>query len=121
MNTMAKAHLKRIAVPKTWPILRKTTPFIRRPNPGSQSFMYGMSLSTWLCEILGVATTAKEARTAMRAGSINVNGKKVLSVDESFNIGYSVKSIDVSQLSAGNYIVKVKSSEMEHSEKFVKQ
>jgi len=75
---MAKAHLKRIAVPKTWPILRKTTPFIRRPNPGSQSFMYGMSLSTWLCEIIGVATTAREARSAMRAGSINVNGKKVI-------------------------------------------
>jgi small subunit ribosomal protein S4e len=75
---MAKAHLKRIAVPRTWPILRKTTPFIRRPNPGSQPLNYGMSISTWLCEILGVSTTAKEARTALRAGTIAVNGKKII-------------------------------------------
>jgi small subunit ribosomal protein S4e len=77
VKTMAKAHLKRIAVPKTWPILRKINPFIRRPNPGSMPLMYGMSISTWLCEVLQVSTTAAEARTALRAGSINVNGKKV--------------------------------------------
>ena len=82
---MTKLHLKRIAVPRTWPILRKTTPFIRRPNPGGHSYDYGMSISTWLCEIIRVSTTAAEARKALRSGAIMVNGRKV--IDPNYIVG----------------------------------
>lgn len=72
---MARSHMKRISAPRTWPIDRKRTTFVRRPKPGAQSFEHGMSLQTWLVEILGVSTNAKEARAAIRSGAVTVNGR----------------------------------------------
>lgn len=73
--------MKRMAAPRTWPISRKRTTFVRRPAPGAQRLEHGMSLQTWLIEVLGVASTAREARSAIRAGLIKVNGKAAKSQD----------------------------------------
>lgn len=79
---MAKSHMKRISAPRTWPIDRKRMTFVRRPKPGAQSFEHGMSLQTWLVEVLGVATSAKEARAAIRGGSVKVNGQPAKGQDQ---------------------------------------
>ena len=73
--------MKRISAPRTWPIIRKQNTFVRRPAPGAQRLEHGMSLQTWLIEVLGVASTAREARSAIRAGAIKVNGTVAKSQD----------------------------------------
>lgn len=78
---MAKAHMKRMSAPRTWPINRKSTMFVRRPDPGAQRFEHGMSLQTWIVEILNAASSAREAREAIRKGAIKVNGKVAKSQD----------------------------------------
>lgn len=74
---MAKAHMKRIAAPRTWPILRKAHTFIRRPRPGSQKLETGMSIASWLTEQLGIASNAREARAALRSGAVLVNTRTI--------------------------------------------
>ncbi len=96
---MAKLHMKRIAAPRTWPILRKERTFIRRPNPGAQSFETGMSINTWLVEVLKVASNSKEARHALKQGKIKVNGKTVK--DQNFIVGL----LDVISLPEEHYLI----------------
>ena len=38
-------HLKRIAVPKSWPIKRKENKWIARPMPGPHSLNHSISLN----------------------------------------------------------------------------
>ncbi len=96
---MAKLHMKRIAAPKAWPILRKERTFIRRPNPGAQSLETGMSINTWLVEVLKVASNSKEARKALRSGKIKVNNKVVK--DQNFIVGL----LDVITLPEEHYLI----------------
>ena len=72
---MGQDHLKRIATPKTWGILRKVNTFITRPNPGAHSYYKGQSLNTVMKEDIGIARTTKE-----------VDGKK--RHDEKHNVGF---------------------------------
>ena len=97
---MAKTHLKRIAAPRTWPIGRKLTTFVRRPRPGTHRIEQGMSLQTWLVEILGIATTARETRNAIRAGAIRVNGRTAASQDQIVGL-FDVISIE----GTGDYLI----------------
>ncbi len=83
---MAKAHLKRIAAPRAWPIQRKRSTFIRRPRPGMHSLEHGMSIETWLKEVLHAVRTSREARHALREGLVKVNGRVVK--DPAFITGF---------------------------------
>lgn len=99
---MAKTHLKRIAAPRTWPLARKLTTFVRRPRPGTHRFEDGMSLQTWLIELLGIATTAREARNAIRDGAIRVNGRAAHSQDQIVGL-FDVISIE----GIGDYLISL--------------
>jgi small subunit ribosomal protein S4e len=97
---MAKAHMKRIAAPRTWPIGRKLATFVRRPHPGAQRLEHGMSLQTWLIEVLGLASTAREARSAIRSGAVRVNGTVAKSQDLIVGL-FDVISVE----GAGDYLI----------------
>ncbi len=91
--------MKRIAAPKAWPILRKEKTFIKRPNPGAQSLETGMSINTWLVEVLKVASNSKEARQALRQGKIKVNGRFVK--NQNFIVGF----LDTISLPEEHYLI----------------
>lgn len=69
-----KSHLKRISSPKSWPIVRKGTIFIKRPHPG-KSFFYSISLNLAL-KILGFADNAREIRSILHTQEVLVDGKR---------------------------------------------
>ncbi|HIH04671.1 TPA: 30S ribosomal protein S4e [Candidatus Woesearchaeota archaeon] len=73
---MAKRHLKRMAVPRTWPVERKSSTFIYRPSPGAHSFDEGMSLGTFLKEVFRYARTNREARRILHQKTVLVDGKR---------------------------------------------
>ena len=70
-----KRHMKRLAMPKTWPFPKKEGGrFITRPNPRA-SFLIGLPLREILKYNLKVARNSKEAEFIVRNKKVLVNGK----------------------------------------------
>lgn len=76
VKKMAKDHLKRINSPNTWPITRKDTVFVLRPNPGGHPMEHSVSLHMLLTDMLKVAHTAKGVRFLLQTQEVLVNGKR---------------------------------------------
>jgi small subunit ribosomal protein S4e len=68
-----KAHLKRLAMPKTWDVERKTTAFVIRPFPGGQPMHMGMPLQMILRDVLKFAKTSHEAKYILNNKQVLVN------------------------------------------------
>ncbi|MBI2672487.1 30S ribosomal protein S4e [Candidatus Woesearchaeota archaeon] len=69
------SHLKRINAPKTWPIQRKTTKFVTKPNPGVHKLDEGMPIGVILREILNLAKTKRQIKIILNAGNFLVNNQ----------------------------------------------
>ena len=81
---MVKNHIKRINAPKRWDVLRKSSKFITRPNPG-RDLSLCISLNTVLKEILYMTKTTKESKYLINKKGVLVNGKR--RYDEKFPVG----------------------------------
>lgn len=86
---MTKTILKRIALPRTWSVPRKSLnrerrAFVSRPNSG-KDFMLTVSLNTFLKEVVFVAQTKKEVKALLQFQHVFVNGTRVR--DEKFPVG----------------------------------
>lgn len=86
---MTKAHLKRIALPRTWNIPRKSLnrksmKFVSRPNPG-KLLSLSVSINTFLKEIVNISKTKKEVKALLKFKNVFVNGTKVK--DDKFPVG----------------------------------
>jgi small subunit ribosomal protein S4e len=73
---MVKNHVKRIAAPKTWNILRKTTKFATRQNPGAHTNKFSMSLNNVLKDMLKLTKTTKETKYVLTKQEVLVNNRK---------------------------------------------
>ena len=71
---MAQHHLKRITMPKTWPVKRKGITFITRPLPGTTTLNLGFSLATLMKDILGMCHTSKEVMAILHNQEVLVDG-----------------------------------------------
>jgi len=72
-----KNHLKRIAMPRSWYLPRKTSTFILRPHPGSHSMDMGLPIGVVLRDVLKVTTTLAEAQKLLNNNVILVDGRRV--------------------------------------------
>ena len=70
-----RRHLKRKPAPEFWPIHRKETVWIVKPNAGPHSISHCIPLTIVLREILGVANTRSEVKTIIAEEKILVDGK----------------------------------------------
>jgi small subunit ribosomal protein S4e len=77
-------HQKRLSVPKSWPVERKTETFTVKAGAGPHGEA-GVPLLVLLRDVLGYADSRKEARYALDQGTILVNGDEVS--DETRPIG----------------------------------
>ncbi|MFH1133156.1 MAG: S4 domain-containing protein [Nanoarchaeota archaeon] len=82
---MAKQHLKRLAMPKSWPIERKGITFVTRPKPGTHSFAQGMPISLVFRDVLKLAENIREVRYILQKTEVKVDGKR--RKDEHFLLG----------------------------------
>jgi len=69
-------HQKRLSVPKSWPIERKTETFTVKADAGPHGEA-GVPLLIVLRDVLGYADTRKETRYALDQDSVLINGKAV--------------------------------------------
>lgn len=66
-------HQKRLSVPKSWPVERKTDTFTVKADSGPHG-EDGVPLLILLRDVLGYVDSRKEARYALDQGSVLVNG-----------------------------------------------
>jgi small subunit ribosomal protein S4e len=69
-------HQKRLSVPKSWPVERKTETFTVKADAGPHGDA-GVPLVILLRDVLGYVDSTKEARYALSEGSVLVNGTAV--------------------------------------------
>jgi small subunit ribosomal protein S4e len=69
-------HQKRLSVPKSWPVERKTETFTVKADAGPHGES-GVPLLIVLRDVLGYVDSRKEARYALDQGSVLINGTAV--------------------------------------------
>ena len=69
-------HQKRLSVPESWPVERKTETFTVKADAGPHGES-GVPLLIVLRDVLGYVDTRKEARYALDQGSVRINGTAV--------------------------------------------
>ncbi len=70
-----KRHLKALAAPRFWPILRKEYKWVVKPSPGPHPIERSIPLLLIVRNILGYAKTAREARRLIAEGHFKVDGR----------------------------------------------
>jgi len=70
-----KRHLKALAAPPFWPILRKEYKWVVKPSPGPHPIDRSIPLLLIVRNILGYAETAREARRLIAEGHFKVDGR----------------------------------------------
>jgi len=80
------SHMKRLAMPRSWPLPRKTSVWIQRPDPCGHSIECCMPVGIILRDILGIAGTRKEANQIVQKGIVKVDGKEIKSVNRGVGI-----------------------------------
>ncbi len=71
----SRRHLKRLAAPEFWPILRKERTWTVKPSAGPHPISRSLPLLIIVRDILGLADTAREARRIIVEGHIKVDGR----------------------------------------------
>ncbi len=70
-----KRHLKALAAPAYWPILRKEYKWVVKPSPGPHPLRFSLPLLLVVRNILGYAKTAREARRLISEGHFKIDGR----------------------------------------------
>jgi len=96
-----RRHLKRLAAPEFWPVLRKEAKWTVKPSPGPHPASRSLPLLIIVREVLGYAKTYREARKIIAEGHILVDG--VVRRDYKFPVGY----MDVIEIRASGEYFRV--------------
>ena len=72
---MSRSHHKRLVMPRTWPLTRKTNIWAQKPNPSGHQIEMCMPLGIILRDVLGLAHNMREAKRILHARSVMVDGK----------------------------------------------
>ncbi len=70
-----RKHLKSLAAPAFWPILRKEYKWTVKPSPGPHSIERSIPLLILVRDILGYAKTGREARRLIAEGHFKIDGR----------------------------------------------
>ncbi|MDP2750401.1 MAG: 30S ribosomal protein S4e [Nanoarchaeota archaeon] len=71
-----KSHLKRIAAPKSWQILRKERKWLVRSMPGAHRKERSLPLAVLIRDLLAFAKTMREVKNILTKKQVLINGKR---------------------------------------------
>jgi len=71
---MSRSHHKRLVMPRTWPLTRKTDIWAQKPNPSGHPLEMCMPLGIILRDVLGVAHNMREAKRILHSRQVMVDG-----------------------------------------------
>tara|TARA_Y100000588_G_scaffold200546_1_gene214247 strand:+ start:7132 stop:7830 length:699 start_codon:yes stop_codon:yes gene_type:complete len=72
---MSRSHHKRLVMPRTWPLTRKTNIWVQKSNPSGHSIEMCMPLGIILRDVLGVAHNMREAKRILHSKKVMVDGR----------------------------------------------
>ena len=72
---MSRSHIKRLVMPRSWPLPRKSSIWVQKPNPGGHNIENCMPLALILRDVLGVAHTRREAKRILHSRQVMVDGR----------------------------------------------
>lgn len=72
---MSSSHMKRLTMPRSWPLTRKTDIWVQKPNPGGHSDELCMPLGLILRDVLGLAHSRREAKRMAATRKVLVDGR----------------------------------------------
>lgn len=72
---MSSSHMKRLTMPRSWPLARKTEIWVQKPNPGGHSDEMCMPLGLILRDVLGLAHSQREAKRMVATRKVLVDGR----------------------------------------------
>ncbi|MBS3060787.1 MAG: 30S ribosomal protein S4e [DPANN group archaeon] len=73
----SQTHLKRRAAPRSWGVLRKSSTWIVKPQPGAHPINASLPILVIVRDMLKYADTNAEAKKIINAGEIKIDGRKV--------------------------------------------
>ena len=68
-------HQKRVTVPASWPIARKTNAWVAKTSPGPHSSAESMPLVVIIRDLLKIVDNAREAKRVLNEGKVLVDGR----------------------------------------------
>ena len=68
-------HLKRLNMPRSWALPRKTIIWVTRPTPGAHTLELCMPISLVIRDVLGYARSTREVRHILHNGHALVDGR----------------------------------------------
>jgi len=68
-------HQKRVTVPASWPIARKTNAWVAKTSPGPHSSAESMPLVVVIRDLLKIVDNAREAKRVLNEGKVLVDGR----------------------------------------------
>ena len=72
---MSRSHHKRLVMPRSWPLARKTSIWVQKPNPSGHPIEMCMPLGIILRDVLGVAHNMREAKRILHSRKVMVDGE----------------------------------------------
>ena len=94
---MSSSHMKRLTMPRSWPLPRKSSVWIQKPNPCGHPLDLCMPMGVILRDVLGVAQNRREAKKILHSKLVKVDG--AIETD----IGRGVGLMDVLTVGDGSY------------------
>ncbi len=94
---MSSSHMKRLTMPRSWPLPRKTSVWVQKPDPCGHPLELCMPVGIVLRDILGVAETRREAKQIVADSKVKVDGTTVTT------IGRAVGLMDVLTVGDDHY------------------
>ncbi|WP_440060051.1 30S ribosomal protein S4e [Thermogladius sp. 4427co] len=79
-------HLKALAAPYYWPILRKKHKWTVKPSPGPHPIEYSLPLLIVVRDVFKYAETGREARKLISEGNFEIDGRIIR--DYKFPVGF---------------------------------
>lgn len=94
-------HLKSLAAPSFWPILRKEYVWVVKPNPGPHPMNRCIPLLILIRDILKIAENARESKRIIFDGNVYVDG--IVRRDYKFPVGL----MDVVKIPVANISIRI--------------
>tara|TARA_B100001778_G_scaffold288243_1_gene256447 strand:- start:556 stop:1257 length:702 start_codon:yes stop_codon:yes gene_type:complete len=90
-------HMKRLAMPRSWPLPRKTSIWVTKAAPGAHALELCMPLVVVIRDILGYAKSTREVRHILHNNLVSIDGR--ICKDSRRGVGF----MDVLTLGEENY------------------
>ena len=68
-------HMKRLAMPRSWPLPRKTSIWVTKAAPGAHALELCMPVVVVIRDILGYAKTTREVRHILHNNLVSIDGR----------------------------------------------